>query len=84
MGFGSPQPFVPLYAVVLGKGGHVFMNIICIFALWLVSYYLFVCVDISQLTLLFRTPQLPSSLHLALSLPSPVMVCSPLRAGFPV
>ncbi|RHZ53959.1 putative amino acid permease [Aspergillus thermomutatus] len=33
--FGSPQPFVPLYAVVLGKGGHVFMNIICIVALWL-------------------------------------------------
>lgn len=35
--FGSPQPFVSLYAVVLGKGGHVFMNIICIVALWLVS-----------------------------------------------
>ncbi|KAL2072991.1 hypothetical protein VTL71DRAFT_10315 [Oculimacula yallundae] len=32
--FGSPQPFVPLYAVILGKGGHVFMNIICIIALW--------------------------------------------------
>lgn len=39
MGFGGPQPFVPLYAVVLGKGGHIFMNIICIFALWLVSYH---------------------------------------------
>lgn len=37
MSFGSPQPFVPLYAVVLGKGGHVFMNVICIVALWLVS-----------------------------------------------
>ncbi|GLI75213.1 hypothetical protein PoHVEF18_003466 [Penicillium ochrochloron] len=35
MEFGSPQPFVPLYAVVLGKGGHIFMNIICIVALWL-------------------------------------------------
>lgn len=35
--FGSPQPFVPLYAVVLGQGGHIFMNIICITALWLVS-----------------------------------------------
>ncbi|KAJ5470258.1 hypothetical protein N7530_007615 [Penicillium desertorum] len=34
-GLRFPQPFVPLYAVVLGKGGHVFMNIICIFALWL-------------------------------------------------
>ncbi|KAK0117353.1 hypothetical protein ONS96_013184 [Cadophora gregata f. sp. sojae] len=32
--FGSPQPFVPLYAVILGKGGHIFMNIICITALW--------------------------------------------------
>ncbi|KAH7357221.1 putative amino acid permease [Rhexocercosporidium sp. MPI-PUGE-AT-0058] len=32
--FGSPQPFVPLYAVILGQGGHVFMNIICIVALW--------------------------------------------------
>ncbi|KKK15794.1 amino acid permease, partial [Aspergillus ochraceoroseus] len=36
--FGSPQPFVPLYAAVLGKGGHIFMNIICIFALWLVEH----------------------------------------------
>ncbi|KAJ5518132.1 Amino acid/polyamine transporter I [Penicillium expansum] len=35
LGFGGPQPFVPLYAVVLGKGGHIFMNVICIFALWL-------------------------------------------------
>ncbi|KAI9049702.1 hypothetical protein LZ554_005856 [Drepanopeziza brunnea f. sp. 'monogermtubi'] len=32
--FGSPQPFVPLYAVILGQGGHVFMNVICIIALW--------------------------------------------------
>ncbi|CZR56112.1 related to GABA transport protein [Phialocephala subalpina] len=32
--FGSPQPFVPLYAVVLGQGGHIFMNIVCIIALW--------------------------------------------------
>ncbi len=36
--FGSPQPFVPLYAVILGKGGHVFMNIICVVALWFVSH----------------------------------------------
>ncbi|KAJ6110758.1 hypothetical protein N7486_002993 [Penicillium sp. IBT 16267x] len=35
MNFGSPQPFVPLYAVVLGKGGHVVMNVVCIIALWL-------------------------------------------------
>lgn len=34
--FGSPQPFVSLYAVVLGRGGHIFMNIICVVALWLV------------------------------------------------
>ncbi|KAE9367929.1 amino acid transporter [Stipitochalara longipes BDJ] len=32
--FGSPQPFVPLYAVVLGQGGHVFMNVVCVIALW--------------------------------------------------
>lgn len=35
MGYGSPQPFVNLYAHVLGRGGHVFMNVICVFALWL-------------------------------------------------
>lgn len=35
MNFGSPQPFVPLYAVVLGKGGHIVMNVVCIIALWL-------------------------------------------------
>lgn len=35
--FGSPQPFVPLYAVVLGKGGHIVMNIVSISALWMVS-----------------------------------------------
>ncbi|CAI7631595.1 Thiamine transporter thi9 [Penicillium manginii] len=33
--FGSPQPFVPLYDVVLGRGGHIPMNIVCIVALWL-------------------------------------------------
>ncbi|KAG9525155.1 amino acid transporter, partial [Aureobasidium melanogenum] len=32
--FGSEQPFVPLYAVVLGQGGHVVMNVVCIVALW--------------------------------------------------
>ncbi|KAJ9144951.1 Thiamine transporter thi9 [Pleurostoma richardsiae] len=32
--FGGAQPFVPLYAVILGDGGHIFMNIICIVALW--------------------------------------------------
>ncbi|KAJ5737669.1 Thiamine transporter thi9 [Penicillium malachiteum] len=35
MSFGSPQPFVPLYAVVLGRGGHIVMNVVCILALWL-------------------------------------------------
>jgi hypothetical protein len=35
--FGAPQPFVSLYAVVLGQGGHIFMNIVCIVALWFVS-----------------------------------------------
>ncbi|OBU01045.2 hypothetical protein VE01_00917 [Pseudogymnoascus verrucosus] len=33
--FGSPQPFVPLYAVLLGQGGHIFMNVVCVVALWL-------------------------------------------------
>ncbi|GME60207.1 amino acid transporter [Neofusicoccum parvum] len=32
--FGGAQPFVPLYAVVLGKGGHIIMNIVCVIALW--------------------------------------------------
>lgn len=32
--FGSEQPFVPLYAVVLGQGGHDVMNVVCIVALW--------------------------------------------------
>ncbi|KAG8410371.1 hypothetical protein J3459_017183 [Metarhizium acridum] len=32
--FGGAQPFVPLYAAILGDGGHIFMNIICIIALW--------------------------------------------------
>ncbi|OHW90939.1 amino acid transporter [Colletotrichum incanum] len=32
--FGGTQPFVPLYAAILGEGGHIFMNIICIVALW--------------------------------------------------
>lgn len=35
--FSAPQPFVPLYALVLGRGGHIFMNVICIVALWFVS-----------------------------------------------
>ncbi|KAK2763135.1 hypothetical protein FQN54_009771 [Arachnomyces sp. PD_36] len=33
--FGSPQPFVSLYAVVLGRHGHIFMNIVNVVALWL-------------------------------------------------
>jgi amino acid transporter len=32
----SPQPFVELYAMALGNGGHIFMNIICIVGLLLV------------------------------------------------
>ncbi|KAJ5182518.1 Thiamine transporter thi9 [Penicillium capsulatum] len=35
MSYASPQPFVSLYAHVLGQGGHIFMNIICVVALWL-------------------------------------------------
>jgi amino acid transporter len=32
--YDGPQPFVPLYVVVLGTGVHIFMNIIAIVALW--------------------------------------------------
>ncbi|EFQ34806.1 hypothetical protein CGRA01v4_01678 [Colletotrichum graminicola] len=32
--FGSAQPFVPLYAAILGERAHIVMNIICIVALW--------------------------------------------------
>ncbi|KAK1481681.1 hypothetical protein CTAM01_13929 [Colletotrichum tamarilloi] len=32
--FGGAQPFVPLYAAILGERGHIFMNIVCIVALW--------------------------------------------------
>ncbi|RDW77973.1 amino acid transporter-like protein [Coleophoma crateriformis] len=32
--FSAPQPFVPLYAVVFGKGGHIVMNVIAVVALW--------------------------------------------------
>ncbi|OJD38795.1 amino acid transporter [Diplodia corticola] len=32
--FGGAQPFVPLYAVILGKGGHIVMNVVCVIALW--------------------------------------------------
>eukprot|EP01117_Protostelium_nocturnum_P013978 TRINITY_DN5272_c0_g1_i2.p1 TRINITY_DN5272_c0_g1~~TRINITY_DN5272_c0_g1_i2.p1 ORF type:complete len:399 (-),score=92.20 TRINITY_DN5272_c0_g1_i2:560-1756(-) len=31
--FDAPQPFVPLYALALGKGGHIFMNVVCIVTL---------------------------------------------------
>lgn len=37
--FGGAQPFVPLYAVILGKGGHIFMNIVNISSLWFVSAF---------------------------------------------
>ncbi|KAK2761049.1 amino acid transporter [Colletotrichum kahawae] len=32
--YGGAQPFVPLYAAILGQRAHIFMNIICIVALW--------------------------------------------------
>jgi hypothetical protein len=35
--FGGTQPFVPLYAVILGDRGHIVMNLVCIIALWFVS-----------------------------------------------
>ena len=36
-GFGGPQPFVELYAMTLGRGGHIVMNIVCIIGLILVG-----------------------------------------------
>ncbi|RAH42637.1 amino acid transporter [Aspergillus brunneoviolaceus CBS 621.78] len=33
--YDAPQPFVPLYAVVLGRGGHIVMNVLSVTALWL-------------------------------------------------
>ncbi|PYH44753.1 uncharacterized protein BP01DRAFT_392394 [Aspergillus saccharolyticus JOP 1030-1] len=33
--YDAPQSFVPLYAAVLGRGGHIVMNILSIVALWL-------------------------------------------------
>ncbi|KAM5520578.1 hypothetical protein FOXYSP1_14468 [Fusarium oxysporum f. sp. phaseoli] len=32
--YGGPQPFVSVYAAILGEGGHIVMNIVCILALW--------------------------------------------------
>ncbi|KAG5804768.1 hypothetical protein H9Q74_010279 [Fusarium xylarioides] len=32
--YGGPQPFVSVYAAILGQGGHVVMNVVCILALW--------------------------------------------------
>ena len=29
----APQPFVEIYALTLGRGGHVFMNVVCIIGL---------------------------------------------------
>ena len=31
--FEGPQPFVQIYALALGRGGHVFMNVVCIIGL---------------------------------------------------
>ena len=30
---GAPQPFVEIYAMTMGRGGHVFMNVVCILGL---------------------------------------------------
>ncbi|OBT72264.1 hypothetical protein VF21_08175 [Pseudogymnoascus sp. 05NY08] len=39
--FGSPQPFVPLYAVLLGQGDHIFMNVNTIIAIVAASRLVF-------------------------------------------
>jgi amino acid transporter len=56
LGFTGPQPFIGLYVLTLGKGGHIVMNIVCILGLMLVSYYT-INPSILSLTLL-RTPLL--------------------------
>ncbi|KAJ5704743.1 hypothetical protein N7455_005783 [Penicillium solitum] len=33
--YDAPQPFVPLYAALLGEGGHIVMNVLSVVALWL-------------------------------------------------
>ncbi|KAF5534101.1 amino-acid permease [Fusarium phyllophilum] len=35
--YGGPQPFVSVYAAILGEGGHIVMNIVCILALWFLN-----------------------------------------------
>ncbi|EPE07888.1 amino acid transporter [Ophiostoma piceae UAMH 11346] len=32
--YGGAQPFVPLYAAILGERGHIFMTVLCSIALW--------------------------------------------------
>lgn len=32
-GYMAPQPFVEIYALTMGKGGHIFMNVVCIIGL---------------------------------------------------
>lgn len=38
--YDAPQPFVPLYAALLGEGGHIVMNVLSVVALWLVCFLL--------------------------------------------
>ena len=54
--FTAPQPFVQIYALALGRGGHIFMNIICIVGLILVSksLSLIALVDIESRTEYFN------------------------------
>jgi amino acid transporter len=80
-GFTGPQPFIGLYVLTLGKGGHIFMNVICILGLILVSYYT-VTPPILSLTL-HRTPLLPELLPHVSYGPSLVMVSYLIPAGSP-
>ncbi|EEQ28870.1 amino acid permease [Microsporum canis CBS 113480] len=49
-------PFVPLYAVVLGKRAHVIMNVVCVITYW------FVCIPLHQsLRELFSAAGVPSA-----------------------
>jgi amino acid transporter len=79
LGFTGPQPFIGLYVLTLGKGGHIVMNVICILGLVLVSYYT-ITPSILSLMLL-RTARLLESLPLVSYGPLLVTVSYLIPAG---
>lgn len=80
--YGGPQPFVSVYAAILGEGGHIVMNVICVLALWFVSQKLRCYMMGARLIKLHRTPRLQSWLHQDLYSRLPVTVSCLGQAGF--